>query len=88
MAHQHASAVAIHIVFYFLLYPFWRKLSLFTVGLSILIPLFDIDGIVLGVKNGNITFVSSGAMIITCAFLITYMSKDKQFKIAGKSLIR
>jgi len=75
MAYEHAISFIIHLTLYCLLYPFWKKISLLSVGFFILAQLLGIDLIFLAVKKDNIQWLFGGFGLILSPFLMDYVSK-------------
>lgn len=75
MAYQHAISFVIHLTLYCFLYPFWKKISLLSVGFSVLSQLFGIDLIVLALRKGKMSWLFSGLGLILMPFFMDRVSK-------------
>lgn len=84
MAYQHGIVITIHLALYFLLYPFWKKITLLNVGLSVLMQFIGVDSIVLSLKTGQSNLASLGVMLILCSLVIPYLSRNVSFSVGGK----
>ena len=84
MAFQHAIAFILHLVLYFALYPFWKKISLSVVGFFFLMQLFGIDLIVLATRTENTKFYFNGAGLILTPFWLAHLMTDRPFRIGKK----
>jgi hypothetical protein len=84
MIYQHGIYFAMHLVFYFFLYPFLKKMSLFTVGIFVLAQFLGVDLIVLALIKSKAYFLSLGFTLILCPFLISYLSRGVTLYIEGK----
>ena len=75
VAYQHAISFMIHLCLYCLLYPFWKKISLLSVGFFILAQLFGFDLILLALRKDNMSWLFQGVGLILMPFFLDRVSK-------------